>query len=245
MNFVLSENNFCLFISSDIWASFDKTSLDSVSFGVMLTNPSRGRDWGENVMQIMPFTLSSFLVLKKSLPFSSSSFPGSSSSSCFTLSSLSYDLPPLFLPISCSLTVFDTNLQSGEQNILDNPMTLSEREEAKNGWEMGEASAAWKQSWCCWFHWVYWERRADRVTSTNNSGPQSQEVCTVCVCEHLWGLHSSSSAFKNHSLSKCYKAYRFYKCGNLWELFLFFPVSLDWTNTSHIFVEQLLKIMKV
>ena len=57
-----------------------------------------------------------------------------------------------------------------------------DRERKKGGskegeWETGEALAARKQSWCCWFHWVYWERRAARVTSANNTELQSQEVC--------------------------------------------------------------------
>lgn len=75
-----------------------------------------------------------------------------------------------------------------------------ERERKKGGskegeWEMGEALAARKQSWCCWFHWVYWERRAARVTSANNTELQSQEVC-VCeyTCEAFVSLHLSFSS---------------------------------------------------
>lgn len=75
-----------------------------------------------------------------------------------------------------------------------------ERERKKGGskegeWEMGEALAARKQSWCCWFHWVYWERRATRVTSANNTELQSQEVC-VCeyTCEAFVSLHLSFSS---------------------------------------------------
>lgn len=78
-------------------------------------------------------------------------------------------------------------------------LLAGERERKKGGskegeWEMGEALAAWKQSWCCWFHWVYWERRAARVTSANNTELQSQEVC-VCVWIHLWGLRFPSFIF--------------------------------------------------
>lgn len=65
------------------------------------------------------------------------------------------------------------NLTSFKQN-----SSWQKRERKKGGSkererETGEASAGWKQSWCCWFHWVYWERRAARVTSANISEPQS------------------------------------------------------------------------
>lgn len=106
-----------------------------------------------------------------------------SSSGCF-VSSL-FRQPPLTFLRDFFL---DTKIQSGDAHKSDKldaqisllVMAEKDKEGGKQrkrvrGWE---ASAAWIQSWCCWSHWVYWEKL---------ELPQQ----TLCLCQSTCKLFIS------------------------------------------------------
>lgn len=155
----------------------------------MLTSPSRGRYWGENVMQTMPFTLSSLLVLNVFLFLQAPA-------RFFILLVLLW--PPLsFLHLLFFKCVWHKPPLWRTKHTWQSDDFV--REGGSKEWvrDGGGSSSLetklvllvslgllGKESRSCYLNQQQWT-------------PVSGGVY-ACVCEHLEGLRSSSSTFKNH-----------------------------------------------